>query len=481
MRLISDILQEYLKTKNINISEAARVCNIDRANMHKIFYGKRHLSSPTVAKSLITYLQLTPREETEFMESFYYSLEGNTYRKRRDVEEFLARIDNSVMYSRLDLPQIHYDDSPEHTLPDISSVTSLQNVHYTAMWVLLKEFAKPTPMIRMISAAEEQDMLTSMLKSCAVENSSPVIQHVFSLAGRLQENQNYDNYNFQCFITVFALCVESGDYQPFYYYSMEAGMKNTVFPMFPYFLATSEYFMLFSPDYLHALLVSEKAVLKAEIQRFDSYLKKSRMFLEISKRPQGQTDAIHKFTEENCDIYVFNMQPSLVSLFTDEMKEKYLNSDLLVQAKIKTYSLSHFTDDMKTFEQNVNKYLISSDGLRRFLNTGIPAELPEGACSPLPMEERIWLVRNYIEKLAHKTIMLYHDIYENASCITFLAGDKNCLLYYNRRESGLCSLLISEFSILNVFRDYIDSIEADKYYPPKETACRMLELLKEYE
>ena len=481
MRLISDILQEYLKTKNINISEAARVCNIDRANMHKIFYGKRHLSSPAAAKKLISYLQLTPKEEEEFIEAFYYSLEGSDYRKRRDVEEFLARIDNSVMYNRIDLPSIHYEDDPEKPLPDISSVTSLQNVHYTAMWVLLKEFAKPTPVIRMISAAEEQDMLTSMLKSCAVENSAPIIQHVFSLAGRMQENLNYDNYNFQCFITVFALCVESGDYQPFYYYTMEKGQNNLSSSMFPYFLATSEYFMLFSGDYLHALLVSDKAVLKAEIQRFNSYLKTARMFLNISKSPISQTRNIHHFIEENNSIYVFNMQPGLLGLFTEEMlRDNIINNTLLSLPEIKAYNEEYFYKDVAFFTEKIDKYLISADGVRRFLDTGMLNELPEGISTPLPVEDRIWLINEYIRKRSGKTILLHHDIYENAGCIIFLAGDKNCLLYYKGKNSGICSLLINEISIMNIFRNYTETIEADKCYPPEDTARQLQKILDEY-
>ena len=486
MKSLSDLLQFYLTTKDINISEAARACDLDRANMHKIFYGKRKLSSPETAEKLVLYLKLSPQEEEEFREAYYYSLDGyDIYLKRRMVEDFFADLEVNIPLSHSSLPKIRFEGRGEEALSSVSSITGYQDIQYTALWILLKELAKPVPNIRIVSAAENDDMLVTLLSSCLAENNKARIQHIFRMRGRFLKGEgkkNVDKYNFNFLSTVFTLCVGTYNYSPHYFYiSEEVSLKKSPLPIYQYLLSTSDHILELSQDYQHALMINDRKVLETDNDWFDQCIRKTKSLIKINKDLSGLFTSIHTFSKENTNIYNFDMEPCVVSFITQDIIERNLKQDYVASSRTGEMVFRYFSDDTSSFLDRVVLYVMSEDGLRRFLETGMLSDLPQELYTPLPMEDRLYLVRMYIQKLASRTLLLYHDLYDYRKIVTFYVGDKSCQLYYRMDNISLYNFYINEESICGIFRSFAEHLPKHIYYPPEETEAQLRRILHEYE
>ena len=400
------------------------------------------------------------------------------------VEEFFADLENNTPSKSVVLPKIRFDSQDEDILPAVSAISSFQNVQYTAMWMILKELAKPDPLIRIVSAAENEDMLVTVLKSCLIENDKAGIQHIFRMRGRFFEGNRdeNDNYNFKFLTTIFTLCMSADNYRPYYYYvSEEATLKEMPFYMYSFFIATSDHVLECSQDYQNALLINDRDVVEFEIHRFDSSIKNMKPLIRISRDQTEISEQFRKFTKENTRICNVDMEPFVAGSLTEDMIRRTLDQNDSSSLSLSEKDiLQYFTKDIEDFTDKVTYYMMSENGLCRFLENGIINGTPNDSFRPLQKDERDFLIREYVRKSGDKTLLLYDDIYDHNKFLFFYVGDKSCLLFYRKTRSRIYNFCINEESICSVFRSYVDNLPKIKYYPPEKTADRILEILEEY-
>lgn len=62
MSTFSDVLTEYINTKNIKVFPMAKYCGLDRSTMYKLISGKRNPPPRDILKKMILFMHLTPTE-----------------------------------------------------------------------------------------------------------------------------------------------------------------------------------------------------------------------------------------------------------------------------------------------------------------------------------------------------------------------------------------------------------------------------------
>ena len=68
MSVFSDLLSEYITMKDVGVYPLSQFCGLDRSFMYKIINGKRNPSGEDVVRKMAQFMQLTPREKTDFMD-----------------------------------------------------------------------------------------------------------------------------------------------------------------------------------------------------------------------------------------------------------------------------------------------------------------------------------------------------------------------------------------------------------------------------
>lgn len=76
MSVFSDLLSEYITMKDVGVYPLSQFCGLDRSFMYKIINGKRNPSGEDVVRKMAQFMQLTPREKTDFMDAFYITQMG---------------------------------------------------------------------------------------------------------------------------------------------------------------------------------------------------------------------------------------------------------------------------------------------------------------------------------------------------------------------------------------------------------------------
>lgn len=90
MSVFSDLLSEYITMKDVGVYPLSQFCGLDRSFMYKIINGKRNPSGEDVVRKMAQFMQLTPREKTDFMDAFYITQMGEeVYYRRKSVGELI--------------------------------------------------------------------------------------------------------------------------------------------------------------------------------------------------------------------------------------------------------------------------------------------------------------------------------------------------------------------------------------------------------
>ena len=90
MSVFSDLLSEYITMKDVGVYPLSQFCGLDRSFMYKIINGKRNPSGEDVVRKMAQFMQLTPREKTDFMDAFYITQMGEeVYYRRKSVGELM--------------------------------------------------------------------------------------------------------------------------------------------------------------------------------------------------------------------------------------------------------------------------------------------------------------------------------------------------------------------------------------------------------
>ena len=96
MSEFSIMLEEFIKEKDVQISELARYCGIDRKNLFRLLQGKENLPEEDVVQKMSLFMKLTPFEHKYFYEAYQISVVGRErYFMQRQVLDLIQHFPES--------------------------------------------------------------------------------------------------------------------------------------------------------------------------------------------------------------------------------------------------------------------------------------------------------------------------------------------------------------------------------------------------
>ncbi len=97
MSVFSDLLNQYIKEKEIRIYSMAAACQMDRSMLYRIISGKRNPPSLNIFRKIAEYLQLAPAEYEQLKNAYDLTRLGmSVYYKRKSVEDFFVHFPSNM-------------------------------------------------------------------------------------------------------------------------------------------------------------------------------------------------------------------------------------------------------------------------------------------------------------------------------------------------------------------------------------------------
>ena len=481
MSEFSQLLSEYVHTKNIRIYSLAEYCGIDRSLMYKIIHGKRTPSSLKTVDKIADYLRLTPGESRELTEAYCILQQGrDNFYRRKDVLNFLDNFRNIANAGEF---LTEKTESPQH-LRETAALSSDSEVNQAIFNIITQQLRKQDGRIDML-ISPDYSFLINLLATAGQPDCPAEINHIICLNNSEQIDADKKNYNLHCLMNILHLCSAGCRYRPRYYYDNITSRLDT-FRLFPFMILTEYGAVLLSETLREGLFTSQPDLLALFSAIYRQYTQLSRPLLQKIDSASEQLCYIQEFIAEDSSAeYSFQMTPCMTYLLTDDFVEKYVNPYLPSRDQFIRHLKEHIRITHDRYQSTGQTIIFSEEGLADFLDTGRIEEYPDDIYSRPLAEDRIKLVRCFIEecrKHFRHFRMLRHSIGTVRNGANIYITERSGYLLFTPVgcRQPIC-LDIRESGLLSAFWDFFENMANNLFYTPDEALARMELLVQRYE
>lgn len=479
MSVFSDLLNHYIKEKDIKIYSLAAACQMDRSMLYRIINGKRNAPTLEVFYKLAANLQLAPAEFEKLQDAYDLTRLGpSVYYSRKSVEEFLTCFPSHITSENIQFLFHKAPFSPELPSEETACIPifSRTEMDYYVHSILLMEAAREKGNIQLL-IQPDCPFLFSTLSSLRLTGTL-TIEHLicFSKTGQLTPQRQL--YNLSCLETMLPLFFTDMDYRPYYFYDdVTAHYQN--FNGFPCLLLTSDYAIVCTSDYQKGFLYKGAAHLRLLQELYRSYLQLCKpLFQVIGYLPMdGSLQQMYQ-TSPTC---ILQPEACITPLIDDALLEKAVYPQLPDREKFLHQSSALLAANRELLSPEKVVIYFTIPGLRQFLSTGRVHEIPEELYRPLTLSERKQLLSDMIPHCQSGVYRLLkyplNQLTENLHLV--VNRTMGYLLFKDVRGQILC-LTFNEPSLLEAFLDYLENLENRHLYSCEEGAHLVQELIDEY-
>jgi len=485
MSVFSDLLSEYITMKDVGVYPLSQFCGLDRSFMYKIINGKRNPSGEDVVRKMAQFMQLTPREKTDFMDAFYITQMGEeVYYRRKSVGELIETFSHregkkEYIFHEAEIAKLELNGGGSGEIPFRGTV----HVRHAILQLFFGEAVKEDGKISVL-VQPDFDFAMELLQVFGEQNPNLTIQHLFCMNNNEKMVSMRKNYNLSCLQKILPICACGCDYRARYYYDNVTARLNE-FRLFPYLILTEHCALAFSADYQNALLFREETTLRMMREMFEGYFKQSEPLFERLDTVQSQLGytetLIRHFIASDSPRYFFQRMPCLSGLLTAEMLERHLVKEMPGREQM-IRAVAQYAKVMQT--QVLDKkttMFFSEDGIKSFLDTGRVDEYPKECYSPLDFDERIALIRRFLALRDRANLRMIRETKERAEHALNISVNANeGYLLFQTRTERLIYLGIREPSVLMAFYDYLESMKPEELCTEEEMLGRVEAILHEF-
>lgn len=481
MSSFSDCLRAHMDRRKMSTSELSRLSGIEYSFLHRITTGKRFPSKLQTVERLGHLLSLTPEEQEELRTQYDIVKAGpDVFHRRQSVRHMLEEIrfptDTGESLSAV----------PAHPIPD--SCDGRLQVESAALQILAQEARRPDGVVRLMAQPSPKESFPlRLLRSFTLSAPSLTVNHILCFDNRAEmEYRNVD-----IFLPLIPTLFSTFCYHAYYFY----GDHDTLFgrlSLFPNLLLTSGFALLMSPDYCSALCFPKGS---------DSYQVLDRRFSDCfqncyplsvvaPKLPALQPYFAPPVPGDEVD-HTFLLSHTFfgLPLLTGGLCDHLIRQNLPRRSQAMEEFLSYLSS-LPTPNRETTCYFTSLEGIRAFLDSGLLLEFPIDAISPLPMEDRLVLVRRLLSLLRAqegvetglrlcRTDHLFFS--PSLKCLCRQNLSRAALILCHPRQ-GLISVTVQEPMIAAALTDYFQSIMDSRYtLSPAESVRQVETLLGEYQ
>lgn len=491
MSVLSELLEELLESKSININQLSKLSGISRATLHHYVHGRRPIQKQEHIDAIANALTLSPSELERIKSAFLIETIGEQlYTQRLAIYSFFHNLNSNRIREDTDLNTVELSEIQ----PDIEKESCAYDQKpevISAMYNVLRESVKQHDSIMLFADPTSPD-LKSILLSPAWNFSTVDFIHIFRL-----ESVNYkrNNNNLDIIESVVNYATAIQRYKPMYFYEAYSD-ADSVFQLTE-FIASEHEVIQFSRDCNHAIRHTEKSI----VDMFRN------IFREIQNKCHSLGRAVaykNTFPEQIEKVFdeLFNGKPdvesgreedSLLSVSGGFFLSNYWTPELVrtyIRRDIENYEMSlksickYSSINRELFRKNNGIFVMRKDALKSFLKNGKIAGYPEEVITmPILKEDRKTIAGNMIRRIkdGEERIALVESdkmpLQENWDVVAF--KEKSYLYNYYRMNMYYIPVFERSFSYA-VHDFFMDLIRNESTIRDNEVAEQIQEWVDKY-
>ena len=484
MNVFSNHLSSIVLQKEVNITQMAAFCKIDRSSMYKIIHGTRKPPSESLVELISLYLKLTPEESSLLMENYRIVLMGEEkYCRRKAAMAFLKKCfaDSPVLTppSYLSLPDLLFGEMKD----DIEVMLGKSNVLGAIVSIILEErkLSSPSVLFRM----KPDKMVLDLIRTLCVQKSpgqdNPIqIQHIVA-ADENKEIMKSDISNLNLLCTLLPALMSVPNYDLRYFYA-NLSTGNTSFAFMVYAVITRNCVLQVSENLEFGILHRQPEIVEFFRNTYMDILSGS---IPVTMEIRDIRDMLYCGSQRrNGNSFVTFHMGFCMSYMVDEyLLEKYVKKDLPNRSSLLKAALEINEKDRQHFKTAQATIIVSHKGIIDFMKTGILPGGPAELCSPIEPSDRLLLLKKYIEMIRSCPAALHiiREPFGNTSSGNQVWLDESLAIILLQNSPGVRRvLMLRDSGLLSLLNDFLHNIPEDICIPPAESLEILQDIYTEY-
>ena len=471
MSEFSNYISRFVEAEQVRVSELARFCGVDRGTTYKYLNGGRLPATEDVVIKIGEYLRLSPMEMKQLKEAYEIDRIGKeTYFSRKNVRDFLIHF-----------PEMKWEETPvswnetyeEKEDSCIETIQDKKEWRHILCKMLLKEQKQAKPMIR-LQMQPKSSFLYDFLISQAQLFSNMRMEQIICVDHDGKDSKKGVE-NLESLKQIIMMHVAMLDYQSFYYYdSADSHFHNL--NILPCMILTTEEVLLFHPDEKEGIWMRDPSVVSMLKNRFDANKILCSPFLHAITDGFAEYEKLTEIIYEK-DCHSIQADPCIMPYLTPDMVQNYVSDPSWLkgcEGILQSYG--------KAWESKETIFVFMTvSGLKYFMDTGMNLEIPAFLQVRFTKEDRL----NILRKMVHTPRFITYLLKEPLDAIPlnmhwYITKEAGCFLFYNRKQEQVY-MILKESGLLEMFRDYMESLDSTAYYNEEESHIQLEAVLAEYE
>ena len=435
--------------------------------MYKVVKGQRNPPSHDIILKISQFMRLTQQEQQLLTDAWQFTVLGlKNYNRRKSIDHFLIYFpdDFSPMWDK----SIHREVPlavPEN-LPSFAECLALEtqkDVNSYLLYIVSKEASKEHGSVSLLLQPDNKFLFQSL--SSMTPHYPLTVEHVFYINHAETLTSDNQFLIIQYLETIFPLFTTARiSYTPLYCYGdVQAGFSS--YSLFPCIVLTSEYALMYTPDYQQGILYTDPMILESLRKDFIVEKEKAKSLFEIANVDlayPAQYLPIKNLVNPDCPTYIIQQEGCLLPLLHPEMIQEFLNSSFQNKELIVRQYGEGIVSSRET-QMNLPKnwlfQFFTRNGLLYFVRTGRFRELPSSIVAPLSLEDRITILKDFQSYCKIGMFRMLHAPLEHLpGNLRLVVSGKIGYLVLCKENAPLIYMFFKEPTLIELFRAYMESL-----------------------
>ena len=490
MNPFSQLLSSYISASNVNVSQMASYCGIDRSSMYKIIQGTRKPGTLELVVRISHYLNLSP-EQTGLLKEQYEILQvgEKTFRRRRAVYNLLcvSLAPNSPRTSEgFQSSYISVSGNSGESGRESLVIEGPDNILSACGFLVQEEIKRMNGLVEIRMQPEKRfcDLLRTICRNTQNAQPSPeasfTIHQIIALKGR-DASEDVVPFNLERISTMLPLCKEVFPFE-LYYYHTNIHSSTIMFSFLPYAVITENAVMQISEDLRYAVLHKAPETVAFFRTAFRRLLDAC---IPLTESSRDYRDLLVRSMRRSggCGSVSFQTFPRLSPFMTTQLFEKYLSKDLPDRNFILRAGLDLSRKDLKCIKTHAMSVFVPEKGIREFMETGRIFEYPSSLYTPLEPEDRLDVLQYYVKAMREQHIS-FHIIRESLTEASFRISillDKNfAYIKMSDEQENRKILTVRDPEILGAVMDFFTHPSENVCYDKEQSRQILLSVCADY-
>lgn len=473
MSIFSELLAARIKQSDFTLPYLAEKSGVSLSLITKTKNGTRLPDEPTMHR-LFSALCLSADQTDELLEQYHIERLGR-YEYECDMECFKAL--ENLGLSESDMAST-FSLSGKYEFQYHSVANSMQDIRLLMLY-LYDQSKKSGDTLKVIYPAQDTFLnnLIATVSQVSEDNDRHVnIEHVFRLYPSGQPRSTYKNLEIVSG-TLYMLSLNPG-YMPYYYYNEDSDKQ-----IYPYLIMNGSYALLINSDLNGGLLINDEDMIESCSREFD---KRKKASVPLVKQYFALNDYVSEImrsfdNEKISEVCCLSDFPCIMPCVPEDMLISHIIPEIRNVPGIKEY-----IDKRSIILSYEIINICSADGIRKFIETGIAEEVPNGIHEPLSHKESLMVMKNYMELLDRNRVRLHlikdpHIHFSDNFEVCSFDKEKTIIMWKYGRLLQQFDFL-NEVSVAGAFRNFIEFfVKSPMVYSEKESKKILADMIEKYE